>query len=570
MKAFCVSLSAVLLAIGTEQASARGQAEHVVVVVWDGMRPDFITPQYTPTLYELASKGTFFKNNHSAYVTSTEVNGTVLATGMDPEHSGIMANSGYRPDINWLNSFGTESLDAVRRGDMMTQGHYLEAATVPEILQQAGISTVIAGAKPIALLHDRAAKKVTPAQKESVTLFRGLTIPRSVGENLAKAPDIGGFPTNAGGGAGFGGGGFGGRERPAGTNETPAAASEPAADAQSGGGGRRGGAGFGGGGAGGANTPDSWTTKALTRGLWRKSVPKYSLLWLSEPDAAQHASGVGSDAAIAAIEGSDKNLAAVLKALEDKEALETTDIIIVSDHGFSTVSHGPDVVELLKRGKFNAFRQFQNPEAGDVMVVSLGGSVSFFVFEHDEAVIKRLAKYLQGMDFSGVIFSSVPVEGTFPLSQAHVGITNGAPDILVSMRWSPEVNENGAPGMVVSPEGRKGLGTHASLSKFDLHNTLVASGPDFKKGFVSATASGNLDVAPTVLSILGVAPPKPMDGRVLSEAMTTGDTEAPKAEEKTIEASRETGFLRWHQYLKTTTVGTTTYFEEGNGGLNPK
>ena len=558
MKAFYVSLSAVLLAIGAEQGAARGQAEHVVVVVWDGMRPDFITPQYTPTLYELASKGTFFRNNHSAYVTSTEVNGTVLATGMNPEHSGIMANTGYRPDISWLNSFGTESLDAIRRGDAMTHGHYLEAATVPEILQQAGIPTIVAGAKPIALLHDRTPKKVTPVQKESVTLFRGLTIPRSVGENLAKAPDIGGFPTNAGGG------GFGGRERPAGTNESPAAATEPPAEAQ-GGGGRRGGVG-----GGGANTPDSWTTKALTRGLWRKSVPKYSLLWLSEPDATQHASGVGSDAALAAIESSDKNLAAVLKALEEKDALETTDVIIVSDHGFSTVSHGPDVVELLKRGRFNAFRQFQNPESGDVLVVSLGGSVSFFVFEHDEAVITRLAKYLQGMDFAGVIFSAIPVEGTFPLSQAHVGITNGAPDILVSMRWSPEVNENGVPGMVVSPDGRKGLGTHASLSRFDLHNTLVASGPDFKKGFVSTTPSGNLDVAPTVLSILGVTPPTPMDGRVLTEAMTSGDSTAPKAEEKTIEASRETGFLRWHQYLKTTAVGTTTYFEEGNGGLDLK
>ena len=29
-------------------AEPRGKAERVVVVVWDGMRPDFITPQYTP------------------------------------------------------------------------------------------------------------------------------------------------------------------------------------------------------------------------------------------------------------------------------------------------------------------------------------------------------------------------------------------------------------------------------------------------------------------------------------------------------------------------------------------
>src|SRR5438034_4431142 len=91
-------------------ADSKGQAEHGVVVVWDGMRPDFITPQYTPTLYELALRGTFFKNNHSGYITSTEVNGTALATGMYPDHSGVMANVEYRPDLNWLSSYGTESL----------------------------------------------------------------------------------------------------------------------------------------------------------------------------------------------------------------------------------------------------------------------------------------------------------------------------------------------------------------------------------------------------------------------------------------------------------------------------
>src|SRR4029434_1497018 len=41
-----------------------GRAEHIVVVVWDGMRPDFITPQYCPTLYGLATNGTFFRCHH--------------------------------------------------------------------------------------------------------------------------------------------------------------------------------------------------------------------------------------------------------------------------------------------------------------------------------------------------------------------------------------------------------------------------------------------------------------------------------------------------------------------------
>ena len=134
------------------------------------MRPDFVSPQYTPTLYELAGKGTFFARNHAVYVPTTEVNGTALATGMHPEHSGIIANAEYRPDINWLSSYATEALDAVRRGDMASQGHYLQAPIVAEVLHGAGLPTLIAGAKPIALLHDRAPKKTTQAEKDSVTL----------------------------------------------------------------------------------------------------------------------------------------------------------------------------------------------------------------------------------------------------------------------------------------------------------------------------------------------------------------------------------------------------------------
>jgi arylsulfatase A-like enzyme len=289
------------------------------------------------------------------------------------------------------------------------------------------------------------------------------------------------------------------------------------------------------------------------------------LLWLSEPDSAQHASGVGSEAATAALESSDEQLAAVLKALEEKGALETTDIFVVSDHGFSTITRGPDIVDSLKRSKFVAARQFQNPEAGDILVDILGGSIFFYVFEHDEQVIRRLATYLQGTDLAGVIFCALSVEGTFPLSEAHLAATNGAPDVVVSMRWDGGNNEYGAPGMLAVAEGKPGNGSHGSLSRFDLHNTLIAAGPDVKKGFVSELPSGNVDLAPTILSILGISAPAPMDGRILYEALNNQQQEPPKPVERTIEASRVLGFLRWHQYLKFTQVGYTVYYEEGNG-----
>lgn len=90
-------------------------------------------------------------------------------------------------------------------------------------------------------------------------------------------------------------------------------------------------------------------------------------------------------------------------------------------------------------------------------------------------------------------------------------------------------------------------------------------GPDIRKGYVSQLRSGNVDVAPTVLAILGVNPPRPMDGRVLYEALTFGDVTNLKSIEDTIETSHDLGFLVWHQYLKTIKVGKMVYFEEGNG-----
>src|SRR4051812_20086035 len=74
---FCaiVSLSATVLVAAVAEDLPPPKGERVLLCVWDGMRPDFITPELTPNLYALAQRGTFFANNHSSYPTTTEVNG---------------------------------------------------------------------------------------------------------------------------------------------------------------------------------------------------------------------------------------------------------------------------------------------------------------------------------------------------------------------------------------------------------------------------------------------------------------------------------------------------------------
>src|SRR4051812_13760373 len=111
MKLF-VSLSLVLAplcSVFAAQSVTAGKAQHVVVVVWDGMRPDFITPQYTPPLLALARRGVFFKKHQPVYISPTEVNGAANAAGPCPALTGIIANRDYRPELNWQDSLGTET-----------------------------------------------------------------------------------------------------------------------------------------------------------------------------------------------------------------------------------------------------------------------------------------------------------------------------------------------------------------------------------------------------------------------------------------------------------------------------
>ena len=129
----------------------------VVLLVWDGMRPDSVTPEYTPNLWALAQEGVVFEHHHPVFFSSTEVNGAALGTGAHPSHGGIMANKEYRPRINPLLPVAIEDPGVVRRGDQVSGGHYELVPTAAEILhgRTPALRTVVAGAKPVVWLLDR-------------------------------------------------------------------------------------------------------------------------------------------------------------------------------------------------------------------------------------------------------------------------------------------------------------------------------------------------------------------------------------------------------------------------------
>jgi predicted AlkP superfamily pyrophosphatase or phosphodiesterase len=500
-------LQSILLILSTAVlARADVSPRHVVLVIWDGMRPDFATAKYAPTLDKLAHEGVRFSNHHSVYPTATDVNGAALATGCYPSRNGLCANLEFRPAINPHQPIDVSDPDSIARGDEVTGGKYLAAPTFPELLRKAGKSVALAGTKSVALLFDRYNQwTVLKMPRRAVTIFAGAPINSLQRDELTKL--IG-----------------------------PFADDNKSAIAQR----------------------NDFATRALTEFLWRDGVPDFSLLWLSEPDYSQHNFAPGSPQAIAAVKVVDADLATVLSALEKKHARDSTDVLVVSDHGFSTIRRSVDLVALLNSAGFHAGTELSGaPNAGDIVVAGNGGTVLFYVQDHQQQTTQRLIDWLQRRDFAGVIFAHDKMEGTFPLEQIHIATPNAA-DVVMAFRAYGDNNQFGIRGLIDADWNRAaGEGTHATLGETDVHNTFIAAGPDFRGGVEHKLPTGNIDIAPTILALLGVKPPAEADGRILTGV--TRDSQKPVT--KRLEASRALDHGSWKQALNAVSVGGITYFE---------
>ena len=78
---------------------------------------------------------------------------------------------------------------------------------------------------------------------------------------------------------------------------------------------------------------------------------------------------------------------------------------------------------------------------------------------------------------------------------------------------------------------------HGSVSPFDVHATLIAVGPDFRQGLVSELPTANVDLAPTLLHLLGLDAPRTMQGRALVEALRDGPSPTSVRVESTVHTS---------------------------------
>lgn len=91
-----------LLIISFQTVPAQSQPKELrtLIVFFDGLRPDYITPEAMPNVYAFAKAGVYGKQHHSVFPTVTRVNASSYSSGSYPGTHGIMGNSVYFPQVN--------------------------------------------------------------------------------------------------------------------------------------------------------------------------------------------------------------------------------------------------------------------------------------------------------------------------------------------------------------------------------------------------------------------------------------------------------------------------------------
>jgi len=432
----------------------------IVVVIWDGLRPDMISAEHTPFLHAAAARGAFCRASHAAFPTATRINAAALATGCYPGRHGIVDNELYIPQVDPMRATSCADWDALRRMAEAEGGSLLSVPTLGEVLRGAGRRLACVGSGSPGTTYLTNPTITGPVVNWALAWPSGLEerVKRRLGAML----------------------------------------SEQSSSAER----------------------TAFVLRALTDILLREYRPDVVVAWLTEPDHSQHAHGLRSPEALAALRSLDATLEQLVAKLRAAAPRHHLDCVLLSDHGFSTVAERVDVEAFLTDAGLArngiASRDASVPPA----VIA---SNSLYLPGNAREQLPDVVELLQQQPWIGAVLvrddllSLTP--GAMPQSATFGGHRRSA-EIMYANRWWGGTNDHGVPGCVA--QDFDGAATHGSASPFDVHNTLIDWGPSFKEGLVSDAPCGIVDVAPTVLRLLGIAPPSTMQGRPLTELLRDG------------------------------------------------
>ena len=451
-----------LLAGNAQPASER---RHLLIVV-DGLRPDYVTAAVMPNLTALGKRGVIFNRHHSVFPTVTRVNASSISTGAYPETHGLLGNSVFFPKVD-----PAAPLDTADRNSLLkivsTENRLLTARTLGETLQAAGkkMLVVSSGSSGSAFLNNHTVSG-------GAIIHHQYVLPESLGDGLK----VVGTPPNV---------------------DAP------------------------------GDVLDRYAVDALLKVGIPRVDPTVTVLWLSGLDSTAHDKGIGDPATVGILRQVDAQIKRIEDELQSANLFERYNIWVTSDHGFSTYTGGIDLEAIVK------------PFAGTLpdgspRIVNAGGAI--YVRDNDDKTTRAIVGSLQQTPGVGAIFTREVqaesldggISGTLSFAAARWNHDRSA-QILFSPDWTDAANDHGMRGTSRS----NGVAGHGSSSPWDIHNTLIAAGPDLKRGARFDVPSGNVDFAPTFLKLLGLPAPESIQGRPLEEAFVTGASLPADAVKKT-------------------------------------
>ena len=474
----------------------------VFIVVFDGLQPAQVIPELMPNLARLAAEGVTCNNHHAVFPTVTRANVASIVTGHQPGAHGLTGNMLVIPEFDPHHAIG--ALEPVL-SEVAAKTPVLLQPTLGDILHRHGQEFIAVGTGTSGNAYLQNPNAETQG---GATIHPDFCLPRPLHGDITAR--FGPWPDRRG----------------------PSAAKLARA------------------------------VDIVAEYILAERQPAVSLLWLSEPDSSQHAHGVGSEEAVSTIREADRQFGRLLEWLDKRGLSPDTNVIVASDHGYSTISEVIDIEAALREAGFPT-----GDEPGGVAVAPNGGSVLFYAASDTAATAGRLAEWLTAQPWCGALVASDAagnIPGTLPAGLAGLEGPR-APCLAMSLRWDSTINHAGFAGHAYSTNLAPGLGQHGSMSRHETRNVLFARGPDFKQSATITTPTGNVDLAPTILHLLGLPGGAGMHGRVLQETLR-GGPETVEWHAATHEAERDTPTGHYRQAVTVSRVGETMYVEQGSGG----
>lgn len=304
---------------------------NVILFVADGLRHDSITPELTPTIFSLRQQGVDFVNSHSIYPTFTTPNASVLATGHLLGDTGDFGNGlyvGY--PVSAAGTGGT--LTPFIENDMILaringsfDDNYTGEPTLAQLARDKGYSVALVGkVGPVAIqdigeikLENNALAPVATTIVDDTTGAHGIPVPDPVKNEINNASEGTNPPDRSNG---MDPGSRGSNSRSGGTLAANLSQQQYFAGV---------------------------LTQAILPVFKRNMSPFFVVFWSRDPDGTQHNQGDSLDQLVPGINGltsqagvrnADNNLWQIIQFLKAADLYRNTDIIVVADHGFSTIS----------------------------------------------------------------------------------------------------------------------------------------------------------------------------------------------------------------------------------------